>query len=294
MAVLTGSTVSSSVTESIPAEDIESSLQRAPLPPQTFLGIAWLGAVGPGKGAQANLLIEDTETVPSGGKTEGDEFALVEATLSERTVTPAMVGYGRFVSDEAQHDSTLDVLGVTSAKAVRFIGNRVDVDGLALITSLTTQENRTGLAMTDEFIQNGIARFHALNKDGSSVALALNHVQHRDWMKDLTQSGAAVLGGDAESQRVQSMISPNTGFKGVKYGMSVFVTPNIPLSSNDAIAGILPMGDMGPLVMRSWQPLQVEQERVPLRKGTILAYSIRYGVAVGNLLNGVKITTLGV
>lgn len=293
MAVLTGSTVSSSVDESIPAETIERALQLAPLPPAVFIPVAWAGVVAPGSGVNVRLLQEDSETVPSGGKTEGDEFTLVEYTLSERSVTPNVVGYGRFISDESVNDSQIDVVQATTNKAVRFIFNRIDVDGLALLTSLTTSESATGVATTEDHIQNAVAKFQALNKDGSACALILNHIQLRDLNKDIRSSGGAFLGGDAASAEVRQLLGPNTGFKGVYCGMSVFVSPNVGKSSNDAIGGIVPMGEFGPLAIRSWEPLKVAQQYQPLRHGNLVAYSVRYGVAVANLLNGVKIITNG-
>lgn len=293
MAVLGNSTVSSSVTESIPAEDIEQALQLAPLPPTTFIPIAWAGVVAPGRGADVKLLTEDSETVPAGGKTEGDEFTLVEYTLAERNVTPNVVGYGRFISDESVHDSQLNIVQVTTNKAVRFIFNRVDVDGLALLTSLTTNETAAGIATTEDHVQNAIAKFQALNKDGSNVALILNHIQLRDLNKDIRASGGAFLGGDTASEEVRRLLGPNTGFKGVYSNMSVFVSPNVGKTGNDAIGGIVPMGEFGPLAIRSWEPLSVAQQYQPLRHGNIVAYSVRYGVAVANLLNGVKIITNG-
>jgi hypothetical protein len=203
------------------------------------------------------------------------------------------VGYARFISYEAINDAAIDVIGQSSALAVRKIVDRLDADGFVLNDSLTTNETHAGAATLDEHILSALTKFMLLDADpGLSLALVLNPKQIGDWTKDLSQSGGAYLGGDAASAATASMIGPHAGFKGVRHGCQVYVSNNCPVAAGDATGCLVPMGMFSPLAMRSWRPLTVQMEDVPLRQQVRLVYAIRYGVGLANS-NGVKIITDG-
>jgi hypothetical protein len=293
MAVLANDTVRSDITEAVPAERLEASLQQPNLPEPVFTRICWGEAVPAGVGSTCNLLSVSDETVPSGTKTEGDEFAGVTFDTAEVTITGGVVGYARFISYEAINDAAIDVIGQSSALAVRKIVDRLDADGFVLNDSLTTNETHAGAATLDEHILSALTKFMLLDADpGLSLALVLHPKQIGDWTKDLSQSGGAYLGGDAASAATASMIGPHAGFKGVRHGCQVYVSNNCPVAAGDATGCLVPMGMFSPLAMRSWRPLTVQMEDVPLRQQVRLVYAIRYGVGLANS-NGVKIITDG-
>lgn len=293
MAVLANDTVRSDITEAVPSERLEASLQQPNLPVPVFTQICWADTVPSGVGSTCNLLSVSDETVPSGVKTEGDEFAGVTFDTAEVTLTGGTVGYARFISYEAINDAAIDVIGQSSALAVRKIVDRLDTDGFVLNDSLTTNETHAGVATTDEHILSAITKFMLLDADpGLSLALVLNPKQIGDWTKDMAQSSGAYLGGDAQSQAVGSMIGPHAGFKGVRHGCQVYVSNNCPVASGDATGALVPMGMFSPLAMRTWRPLTIQMEDVPLRQQVRLVYAIRYGVGLANS-NGVKIITDG-
>ena len=93
---------------------------------------------------------------------------------------------------------------------MRLLANRVDVDGLALLSSLVPIASFAGLATTDQRMISALATYHAANPndDGSMIAFVGNHIQFRDWTSDLAALGAGYLGGDAESNTVAAMIGP--------------------------------------------------------------------------------------
>lgn len=292
MAVLSNDTTRSDITEVVPAERIEASLQQANLPIPIFPSIAWADVVPPGVGSTCNLPTLSADAVPSGNKTEGDEFAGVTLDTSEVTITGGYVGFSRFLSIESINDAAIDVVAASTMNAMRYLMDRLDTDGFVLNDSLTTNETHAGVALTDAHVQSAITKYMLLDASPGPMVLVLNPKQIGDWSLDLSQSGGAYLGGDAESARVGAMIGPAAGFKGVKHGCEVYVSNNCPVASGDATGILCLKGMFSPLAMRSWAPLKVEQQLKPERQQVWLTYSLRYGVGLANQ-NGVKIISDG-
>jgi hypothetical protein len=292
MAVLANDTVRSDITEVVPAERIEASLQQANLPVPVFPTIAWADVVPPGTGSTCNLPSVSADTVPAGTKTEGDEFAGVTLDTSEVTITGGYVGYSRFISYESIHDTAIDVVAVSTMTATRYIIDRLDTDGFVLNDSITEDETHAGIATTDEHILSAITKYNLLDAPAGQMVLVLNPKQIGDWALDISQSGGAYLGSDAESARVASLTTVGQGFKGVRHNCQVYMSNNLPVAAGDATGILCIAGMFSPLAMRSWAPLRVQQQDKPERQQVWLTYSVRYGVALAND-NGVKIITDG-
>lgn len=295
MAVLAGTTVRNSVTELVPAERIEGAVRQAHLPVTTFLQLCDADVVEAGQGSTTNLTRENGETVPAGGKTEGDEFTIVEYTTDEESITPTMVGYRRIISKESIHDASRDIIALSTRNAVRHLGNRLDVDGLALVDSITLAGVDVGTAaLTDDDVLEALRQFNELHPTYSGqVAIVLNPKQILDWSLDLKNNGGHYLGSDAESAKVAQLMQPGSGFKGVRHGMLVFMSANLPVATGEATGAIMPMGPDCPLALRSWQPLEIELEPIIERASIQAVYSLRYGVGIGDPDNGVRIISDG-
>jgi hypothetical protein len=289
-------TTSTSFTEAIPAERIEAALQKAQLPVSAGLAVAWTDVVPKGSSNVVRLIREDglTGAPVAGTKTEDAEFSLIEHTLSEASCTAGTVGYSARPTYEMLNDSSVDALGSIVGNGMRHLMNRIDSDLLALLTSFTPIASFAGLALTDARVLTALATFHAQNPNMTGqIAFVLNHIQLRDWTQDLASMGAGYLGGDAESARVAQMIGPAQGFKGVKHGLAVIMSTNVPVAGGDASGAIFPMGDMGPIAFRSWREATVQQFDIPRRQSIEITISARYGVAHANPGNGVEVLSDG-
>jgi hypothetical protein len=289
-------TTTTSFTESVLAEMIEERVQNIHLPQGVFVTVADVKAVPAGSGQTVRLLRQDSISAPVAGvKTEDAEFNLVEHTLSEATASVGTVGYSARPTYELIADSSIDVLSTIINSGMRLLANRVDVDGLALLSSLVPIASYAGLPLTDQRVIAALATYHATNPndEGQMPCIVLNHIQIRDWTSDLAASGAGYLGGDAESNATAKLIGPARGFKGVKHGLAVFMSTNVPVSGGDASGGIFPMGDGSPLAIRSWRGATVEIEKIPRRQSVEITISNRYGVTVSDTSNGVEVLSDG-
>lgn len=289
-------TTSTSYTESILAEMIEERVQKIHLAPPVFFSVADVKAVPAGAGATVRLLRSESISAPvAGTKTEDAEFNLVEHTLAEASVSVGTVGYSARPTYELLNDSSIDAMSIIIRDGYALLGNRMDSDGLALTTSFTPIASFAGLALTDARVITALATYHAANPndEGRMPAFVLNHIQLRDWTNDLASSGGGHLGGDAESAAVAQLIGPARGYKGVKHGLAVFMSTNVPVAGGDASGAIFPMGDGGPLAFRSWRGATVEADKIPRRQSIELTISARYGVAIADPSNGVEVLSDG-
>lgn len=289
-------TTTTSFTEAVLAEMIEERVQDMHIPKGVFLSVADVKGVPGGSGGTVRILRQDLISAPvAGTKTEDAEFNLIEHTLSEATASVGTVGYSARPSYELIADASIDALSVIINSGMRLLANRVDVDGLALLTSLVPIASFAGLALTDQRMISAIATYHATNPndEGSMPCFVGNHIQFRDWTSDLAALGAGYLGGDQESKVVAEMIGPGRGFKGVKHGLACFMSTNVPVAGGDASGGIFPMGDGGPLALRSWRGATIEIEKIPRRQAVEITISNRYGVTVSDTSNGVEVLSDG-
>lgn len=289
-------TTTTSYTEAVLAEMIEQRVAGIRLAVPVGLSVADVQPVPPGSGQTIRLLRSDSISAPSAGaKTEDAEFSLVEHTLSEGTVTVGTVGYSARPSYELLNDASIDALGTIIRDGYKLLANRMDSDILALLPSFVPIASFAGLATTDARVITAMATYHGQNPndEGTMPAFVINQIQHRDWVNDLAASGGAFLGGDAESARVAGLIGPGRGYKGVKHGMAVFMSTNVPVAGGDASGAIFPMGDGGPVAFRSWRGAQVEADKIPRRQAIELTISARYGVGLADTANGVEFLSDG-
>lgn len=290
-------TTSTSFTEAILAEMIEDRVQDIHIPKGVFLSVADVKGVKAGSGATVRILRQDSISAPAAGtKTEDAEFGLVEHTLSEASAVAGTVGYSARPSYELIADASIDVLSTIINSGFRLLGNRVDVDGLALLPSFVPIASFAGLPLTDQRMISALATYHATNPndDAAMPCFVGNHIQFRDWTSDLAALGAGYLGGDAESKATADLIGPGRGFKGVKHGLACFMSVNVPVSGGDASGGIFPMGDdASPLAIRSWRGATVEIEKIPRRQAVEITISNRYGVTHSDTSNGVEVLSDG-
>lgn len=281
MAAVTSATKLSSQTELVPSERIRQFVYEYNYAPLTALAVAAVEPMGQGQGGTVAIPRWAVVSVPAGTKTETDEFSIAEVTTDETTISPAYVGLYIHVSDELQNRRMGNAMAASTAQSIRAVENRVDSDGLGLFTSCSNTESFTGLAFTEERFSTAAATFMALNPVGDRFACVMSHGMFRDFKNSIKNNGGAAFGNDVLASQIAAMVGPKAGFKGTWDGFEIYVSSNVPTTSADSNGAMLVAGDMGPLIIVSEEPIGVETERFPKRKGTEATIAASYAWGLG-------------
>lgn len=272
------STTSTQLTSVIPPERIEEGIRKANRTTPIALAIADADSVGQGLGNTVSIPKETGITIPSGTKSENAEFPVVQLGYTDQTGTAGTVGATFLLSRESSYDAIVTAFDRGARTVVSDLVQRVDGDGLDLILGSSHTQNYTGQDLTDARLLTALATFHAQKPDldGNDIALAVPAIPLRDLGLDLTQSGAGYLGGDAESMEVRELLGPGLGFKGVRHGIRIFLSQNVPTTGNDANCPLVVMGGMSAWAYRSWRVIEVEDEYIPKKQAWEVTVSARY------------------
>jgi hypothetical protein len=276
------STTTTSLASIVPPEDIEDMFAGANLAAPTALQIADAKPVEPGKGSTASLPRMNAVVVPAGTKAENAEMPIVTAGMSDETINDGDVGYGFRISRKATRDAIRNSVRDHIQNFAEFLLERIDSDGLSQFPSATAVGSHSGVDVSDQLILTDLAVFHALKPRGrqKGVFISLSTIGIRDWTLDLQANGGTYLGGDAESARVASLMSPMSGFKGMRHGLAIFMSEQLSTSGTDFVGAIGVMRQS--LAYRVWETLTVEEEYRARRKAWEVFVSARYGWGLRN------------
>lgn len=162
-------------------------------------------------------------------KTESDQFALVDATQAESTVTPAIIGYRSFLSDEATGSVGND--SVPAGFLRELLAGLVDQMDAAILAVSTSASNTSGTVTRDwtatEF-RTDLAAFKALHPgvDGTIAVVA-----HGNGVADLHDSLKATTAMRPMSNGDSLDLGTVQGLQGTLYGVEVYESDNCPTES---------------------------------------------------------------
>ena len=280
-------TISSDFSEVIPSEEIEQMVLDANLATPIAISLAWSRVVGRGRGNNVRIPSRSGLTVPAGTKVENADFSLVSQTTTDVGISGGYVGLADELSSELEHDATVDAVREIIENASAHIQDRADADGLALLATTTNDSDFGANPLTDANILTALAAYvqQNPNKTPAGMGLVLNAVQVRDYGLDLRTNGGGQIGGDAESERVASMLGNRQGFLGVRHGLQTFMSNNVDVTGGIASGAILTLGTGGALAYRLWEPIGVETRRLPRGKKWELTIAARYGWALSKQAN---------
>jgi hypothetical protein len=218
--------------EVIPVEMIGDFIQEFEYPARVATGIVW---AKPGKGNipltfprwdELQDVAGATTGVPAGTKAESDQFEYREVPMSENTVTPGLVGFRIFRSDEAQAASPAGVPAGMLAAGLTALMDRMDIDLLSPTSSLTNSE---GL-VTDTYdlvrFRSDIAAFKLLNvPPGSTKVAVLSSGMMQELYESLhTSQATLVTTGGAPN------LGPDAGYQGDLQRVQIYESQNLPVS----------------------------------------------------------------
>lgn len=270
-------TITTDLTTLINTEDIERLILGVHVSTPIALQFSWTDSVGPGRGNNQQIPRINNVTVPAGTKAENADFTLVNASTAAENVSGGWVGYSDQLSWEAQNQPTTSGLQVIVSAGLPAISDRIDVDGLSTLAGATNSTSFTLAQLTDNGVLQALAAFIAQRPHQGDKFFAIYTTQYRDWAQDLNTSGGNQLGGNQESERVAALLGLTDGFVGVRHGLRIFSSENVPTAAGDATGAMGKMGMGGPLAYRSWAPIEWDTDWNSRSKSWIFTLATFYG-----------------
>lgn len=281
--------------EVIPVELIGDFIQEFEYPNRVGLGLVW---AQPGRGNVPRTFprwdeLTDTSGpttgVPAGTKAESDQFDYREVPMSENTITPGLVGFRIFRSDEADAASPAGVPAGMLAAGLDALMDRMDTDLLSSITSLTNSE---GL-VTDTYdlvrFRSDVAAFKLLNVPGmatkaavisSGMAQELYESLHTSQATLVTTGGAPNLG-------------PEAGYQGDLQRVQIYESQNLPVSGAGRAGVMTALGDrqscLGAVINEMPNVTTTRGDDSDSRAGRQYVLRMWYGFGVTNPRRGQQI-----
>lgn len=241
MAVLSTFTSASDVTHVVPTELLSDFVQGFEYARPVGMACAW---ARPGKGSiQVSFPRWGQVTVPSGEKTESDQFSDAEIATAENTITPGLVGFRFPLSDEMQEQSLGGIPASALAQALQALIDRMDSD---ILSSSTSATNTAG-AVTDDYtlsrFRSDLSEYRSLDIPFAPNGHCLN--LHENGAVDLLDSLGSTAAVFAKQDGDTLQLGPSAGFLGSMYGIAVYS------SSNTAVEGAGHSGLMTPIGMNA-------------------------------------------
>lgn len=162
-------------------------------------------------------------------KTESDQFALVDVTQSESSITPAIIGFRSFVSDEAM--SSVGNGSVPTGVVEQMLLALIDQMDSSILSSSTSATNTSGTVTRTYNLaafRADMLAFKALHAGlASDVAVTLYRTASSELTADLHNTGATL----ARSANDDAELGPSQGFIGRLHGVQLWETDNLPTES---------------------------------------------------------------
>lgn len=294
MAATTDATTTTSVTEVINSEFISNIIiehQRAPAFAEFIADVRDASGTNSKVFSFPKWSGVSVGYSQSSGKTETDEIAASEQTLTEVTCTAATVAARIALADETISDSIPDQVahGVMALGAE--LREQASTDVLSLYTSGTQSGGGfTGLTLTIERLGAAFAAYRALNPGAGRHVCVLSNSQMRDLRSSLRSANGGIFGTEHGASAAAMLLDmQKLGRVGMYEGVELWETGLVPTSGSDHVGAVHKAGMGGAIGMPVWWGLAVAAEREEKRLQTDLVGRIRYSSALVNDAALVKI-----
>lgn len=290
-------TTTTSLTETIPSEQINNLVIPEPQAPQVWEAISHV--IPNAMGHVYRWTSEDVgDTAVS--KAENAAFQNTVYTTDKKEATPATIGDSTDFSDELVVSGSKVSIPQMLVRIDRRLRVKINKDVLALSVGATNHSNYTGTALdTDKFI-DAVSLFGAQNPTNPRICFVGSAGQLGALTKAVVNLGGAAAAGTFGESLVQA--SRTNGFVAPFMGVELYRGP-IPVDGADSIAMFVSVADFGMMVDGEWQPgsgigaafwwaPRAAQERIESDTKTVLTVSARYGVAITCQANVRKLTAL--
>ncbi|MGH1451195.1 MAG: hypothetical protein ACRBBM_17460 [Pseudomonadaceae bacterium] len=245
MAALTTFQGRADESEVIPVEKIGRFIQKYEYPARVGLGLVW---AKPGQGNIPRTFprwdeLQDvagaTTGVPAGTKAESDQFVYREVPMSEETITPGMVGFRIFRSDETSAEAPAGVPAGMLSAGLEALMDRMDSDLLSSITSLTNTEG----VVTDTYnlarFRADLAAFKLLNVPANAAKVAvLSSGMMQELYESLHTSQATLV-----STGGMPNLGPDAGYQGDLQRVQIYESQQLPVSTTGRAGVMTALGE---------------------------------------------------
>jgi hypothetical protein len=280
MAAITSATTTTSLVETVPAEQIAGVLGAvARAVPIADAAAFPFGVSGSNIVRIVQLSDAAFATSESSGKTETDEFAAVEQLAVESTVTAVTVGIRKAVSDEIEMHGVFGGVAIAAMDSILAGLEQLDQDVLSRITSAGNASNFSGLDYTIERRGVALAALRLRNGPGQ-IREVLHETAYADLLKSMRAAGLAY--GIAMGAQIAGQLNAQLkGFMPPFEGVPLLVSTDVPqFDANNWSSALVRVGgapaDSG-LAYAIWKPMVTERDRVITRLYTEIVTSSRYG-----------------
>lgn len=213
-----------SVAQLVPTEEIGNWLDGYNYVLGTGLLVC---AIVPGVGSIPMRSPRWNQLTPTAGtKAEGDDFAQLEMTTTEESVTPGIVGFETSLTDEVIAGTPgRGIREEHLIEAVNSLSNRMDADILAASTSATNTVGSTTQIFDRAYLSAVGSAYRALDIAGGQLmdhALVLHHDAVRDLDADKVVTAAQSAANDGFK-----MLGAAAGYIGQFGGFQLFESGNV-------------------------------------------------------------------
>lgn len=290
-------TTTTSLTETVPSEDINNLVIPEPQAPSVWEALCHV--IPKATGHVYRWTSEDAgDTAVS--KAENADFQNTVYSTGKSEATPATIGDSTDYSDELEASGTKVSIPSMLVRIDRRLRKKINKDVLALGPSCTNHSNYTGVALdTDKFI-DALTLFGAQNPTNPRICFVGSAGQVGALTKAVVNLGGAAAAGAfgaslVDASRVMGFVAPFMGTE--VYRSDVYV------DGADAIAMFVSAADFGSVIDGEWQPgsglgaafwwePKPEAQRQGRGAKWELTVSARYGVAITLQDNVRKLTAL--
>lgn len=287
MAAISNATTTTSITESINSEYIQRVVQDVQRAQPIAMNVGNV-VIGSGTNASVYTIMKLDDLSVSlnedSGKTQTDELAASEQTLTETQITAVTVGVRVGISDEASQDSILNLLETAIRNGSAKLKDIMDVDYFENSTGITLNSDFSGTDLTIDRFGAALAKYRNANPVGGRPVFVGHETQISDLRDSLRSAGGSQLLASAYGdQMTGAMMNMNRGYVGMFEGVEVWSTTNVVQADASNWTGVLMSGGMGgAMSLGIWKPITIELEREAKRLMTDVVLSVRYGTKLTN------------
>jgi len=290
-------TTTTTLTETIPSEDINGLVIPEPQAPSVWEAISHV--IPEARGHVYRWTSEDAgDTAAS--KSENADFQNTAYSTGKAEGTPATVGDSTDFADEIEVSGSKVSKLQMLVRIDRRLRRKINKDVLALATSCTAHSNYAGVALdTDKYI-DAIGLFGAQNPTNPRICFVGSAGQ----ISALTKAAINLGGGFAGGADVAALAGANrtTGFVAPFLGTELYRS-EVVVDGADSIGLFVSVPEFGMMIDGEWQPgsgigaafwwqPRPAEQREENATKTVLTVSARYAVAITSQTNVRKLTAL--
>lgn len=277
--------------EVVPSQYIEAAgdgMSRAlNIADPTILQLADSDVVPAAQGHTVDIPWPDDHAIPAGTKAEGAEAPIVDTSHSKATVTAGTVSWRYKIPLELAMEARINKAAQNARLGTIKMLQRIDADGLSLVTSLSNHNNQAGNDLTEARALAWIFLFDALEPDApQGVAGFLGTTQFANWSEDLRANSSEWMSNETEAQKIVQLFNVGQAFRGVRHGVAWVRSNALPTTGGNRHCALAAIGETSPFIYRNWWTIDQDIEWEPGASSWLQTIRARFGWAKGRDAEG--------